>query len=429
MKIISFVMVFILIFSPVVLAEENSIDVYITVTDITDVYQPFNNLYPRSKLTVSDFDISQFGSTLSNMNTIDGITYMHALVQLHREIYGDENISSNIAITTEGETKLFMGKSIESIMYKNGDSILELPQNIPLSDGDEINICIYNKGQNQGIATFNKSKFVVGRNENISMSLWQHYGFPRDRDPIKGAEIVDGNGEYITSEGNIITTNNRGEFSLRFGATGTIIVSAMPKYNYYLNFSDTVESWRYELQEVLVGYNYDLSRICPDGGIAVDSIEKMELLTELEKALEEQVDAWFYWDTKENTPLWKVPIYEEQLVAIPVYSTGASKISASYTTPLAVIEVTDDLLIKSAEISGNSVIVKLMNSGLYDGVLICAAHDFNNGEYILSDTKIIYDFVESTTFAFSEAHDRYKIMCLESFATLKPLTDSKIVNY
>lgn len=429
MKIISLVMAFILIFCPVVSAEENSIDVYITVTDITDMSQPFNTLYPRSKLTVSDFDISQFGSTLGSINTIDGVTYMHALVQLHRETYGDKDVASKIAITTEGETKIFMGKSIESIMYKNGDSILELPQNIPLSDGDEINICIYNKGQNQGIATFDKSKLVVSRDENIPMSLWQHYGFPRDRDPIKGAEIVDGNGEYITNEGNIIKTDNRGQFSLKFDSTGTKIVSVMPKYNYYLSFSDTVESWRYELQKVLVGYNYDLSQECPNDGVAVDSVEKIELLTELEKALEEQVDAWFYWGSKEDTNLWKVPVYEEQLVAIPIYTTGASKIAASYTTPFAVIEVTDDLIIKSAEINGSSITVKLMNSSLYDGVFICAAYDFDGEEYILRDTRMIYDFIESTTFSFPETHDRYTIMCWESLETLKPLTDNKIINW
>ncbi len=108
-------------------ADGEKINVNITVTDITDVDNPFNVLVPRRSLTVEYKDLASYGSTFTGIEAVGGITYLHALASLHEELYGENNVSEYLMLDNEGETHIFMGKSIDSIMYKNGDDIFTLP--------------------------------------------------------------------------------------------------------------------------------------------------------------------------------------------------------------------------------------------------------------------------------------------------------------
>lgn len=215
-----------------------SVEVYITVSDITDYTNPMNVLVPRRKLTVTEFDMTPYGATLENINTIDGVTYMHALVQLHLELYG-EDISEKLLLSDDGVTRYFMGRQTANVMYKNGNDIFELPQNVSIEDGDEIQVCLYNSSYSQGIATFSNACYSGLMGQAVNISLFEHFDSPRNRQALSGAEIVNQNGLYYTdSGGNIITTEADGSFDITFDEPGTYVISAMPQINYYMEPGD-----------------------------------------------------------------------------------------------------------------------------------------------------------------------------------------------
>lgn len=403
-------------------AEEKGINVYITVTDITDENEPFCYLVPRRSIRVENFDISSFGSTLAQVNTIKDTSYMHALVQLHRILYGDANVSSKLAVTEAGETKYFMGRSVESIMYKNGNSILSLPQNVKISEGDEINICLYNAGHQQGIASFNEAYVKAELNQKINLRLYEHYGYPLVSSPIENAEIINSDGTYAENDGGIIKTDKKGEFSLSFSKAGLNIISAMPKYNHYMSES-SVGTTEWVLEKVLVGYNKRIAAEKPSGNYAASE-------TTLEKAKEELKGAGYVvvaWDGEADLSVWDdldSPVYEEKLVEKEVTSQGATKPAFSHTTPVVVIDVTDGLWIKEVTADESGVTVKLGNASLFSGKLMCAAYDrTEDGKDVYSEMKTV-SICENMTFLFDKQYPKYKIMCWQSLESLKPLTEA-----
>ena len=139
-KLIAMLMSLVMIFMsyPIMVSADDEIEVYITVSDITDYTQPFNILVERHKMKVSYFNLADFGDTMNGIQCIEGITYLHALTQLHRNLYGEEGVKDNLLLTTDGVTKIFMGRSVANVMYKNGKDIFSLPQLVNISDGDEI---------------------------------------------------------------------------------------------------------------------------------------------------------------------------------------------------------------------------------------------------------------------------------------------------
>lgn len=401
---------------------KDGITVYITVTDITDENTPFCYLVPRRSLEVENFDISAFGSTLAQINTIEGASYMHALVQLHRELYGDENVSSKLAVTEEGETKYFMGRSVESIMYKNGNSILSLPQNVKIAEGDEINICLYNAGHQQGIASFNEAYIKTELDQKVKLKLFEHFGYPLMSFPIYGAEIINSDGTYAEQKGEQIKTDKNGEFSISFSKAGTNIISAMPKYNYYMSES-SVGTTEWVLEKFFLGYNKRISAEAPNGNYTLSE-------TTFEKAKEELSNAGYVvvaWDDEEEMSVWDdldSPVYEEKLVEKEVTSQGATNPSFSHTTPVVVIEVTDELLIKEVTADESGVTVKTGNSSLYGGTLVCVAYDkTEDGKDVYAEMKTV-PLCENMTFLFEKAYPKYKIMCWESLESLSPLSQS-----
>lgn len=401
---------------------KDGINVYITVTDITDENEPFCYLVPRRSIRVENFDISAFGSTLAQINTTKDTSYMHALVQLHRILYGDENVSSKLAVTESGETKYFMGRSVESIMYKNGNSILSLPQNVKITEGDEINICLYNAGHQQGIASFNEAYIKAELNQKINLKLFEHYGYPLVSSPIDGAEIINSDGTYVEQNGGQVKTDKKGEFSLSFAKAGLNIISAMPKYNYYMSES-SVGTTEWVLEKVLVGYNKKISAEKPNGNYTVSE-------TTLKKAKEELSNAGYVvvcWDDEETLSVWDdldAPFYEEKLVEKEVTSQGATKPAFSHTTPVVVIDVTDELWIKEVTANESGVNVKIGNASLYGGTLVCAAYSrTEDGKDVFAEMKTV-PVCENMTFLFEKTYPKYKIMCLESLESLKPLSQS-----
>ena len=214
-----------------------SVTVNITVTDVTDYTKPINILIPRQKLTVSNFNLADYGYTLVGLEAVEGVTYLHALVQLHRNLYGDAEVINNFMLNDKGDVKYFMGRSVSNAMYKNGKDIYNRPATTPLNEGDEIQICIYNERNSQAISSFSEALIEnVKVGEVIDLQLYQHWGSPMSASPIVGAEICDENGVYITDDaGNIVKTDKTGNFNLSFSEPGTYTISAMPQVDYYMS--------------------------------------------------------------------------------------------------------------------------------------------------------------------------------------------------
>ena len=213
------------------------VTVYITVSDITDPSKPVNIVVPRRELTVKNFNLADYGDTLTGLTAVEGVTYLHALIQLHRELYSDEAVKENLMLTKDGYTKIFMGKSVDNTMYKNGKDIFAFPNMINIKKGDELQICLYNEGHSQAVATFLESRIDdVAVGEELDLTLYQHYSYPRNKNPIQGAEICDENGVYVTdTNGDIIKTDKNGKFNVSFNRPGTYTISAMPQIDYYMS--------------------------------------------------------------------------------------------------------------------------------------------------------------------------------------------------
>lgn len=410
--------IFIATLCPIAMAANEDITVNITVTDITDYTNPINILVERQELTVTEFNLGDFGDTIKGITAIEGVTYLHALIQLHRQLYGDDAVEDNILLTSDGVTKIFMGRAVANVMYKNGKDIFALPQLVNIKDGDEIQVCLYNEGHSQAIATFEESlidNIAVG--ENVPLKLEQHYGFPRDRDPIPGVEITDENGIYITDEnGDIITTDMQGDFNVSFDEPGTYTVSAMPQINYYI--SDTGGGSKIEWVPVT-----KVETVEEDIFLEwTDAVNDFKKHTGCENVL------IFDWDNPENVNGSHETILVEKEVTtlepVEVFTTDELAPMVTYTTPLITINVTSDLVIYEAKLSGTSLNIKLKNS-LYNvgNGLWVAAYDGNK----MSDVKNISISKDYVSVPFDSRHEEYKIMAWEG-NSMKPICEAYTLN-
>lgn len=386
---------------PFVTAYEESATIHITVTDITDYTNPINILVERREMTVTDFNLADYGDTMTGILAIEGVTYLHALVQLHRELYGDEAVEDNLLLTSDGVTKIFMGRSVANVMYKNGKDIFALPQLVNIKDGDEIQICLYDEGHSQSIATFSESlidKIAVG--ESVSLKLEQHYGFPRDRDPICGAEITDEKGIYITdANGDIITSDEDGEFDVSFDEAGTYTISAMPQINYYI--TDTGGGSKIEWVPV-TKIEYVEEEIYFEW---TDAVEDFKAHTGCENVL------IFDWDNLENiNGSYETVIFEKEVTTLePVEVFTADELTPmiTYTTPLITINVTSDLMIYEAVLSGTSLNIRFKNSAYNSGQDLWVAGYDGDRMSEVKQLSLTNDFV---SVPFDSLHESYKVM-------------------
>lgn len=413
-------------------AEETAVNVFITVTDITDVDQPINTLVRRHKVNVEYSDLSkQYGSSFTGIECIDGITYMHALVALHKELYGAEGVTENLMLTPDGETHLFMGKSIDSIMYKNGEDIFSLPQNVPLHEGDEVNICLYNAGHPQKVATFDRAVIEnIAPGEQIYLSLYEHYESPRNKNPIEGAEITDENGIYILDDnGNIITTDIEGAFSVKFDNIGDYQVSIMPQIDYYYDKNGGTTIIEYVPKEVIKkvpkGYWFTYPDFSESEwvGELVDAYNK----DYPDEPLQGNILAFEWVDNEEDITY---PFYDEEtttiLEKVEIFMPGEATQHIEYTPPYCVVEVTDKLIVDNVQLytdeEKDTIHLVLKNADYNAGQVICAA--YNGDTYIGMQTK---DIRAREVFVFDKGATRYKVMFWESLESLKPLTNAEEV--
>ena len=399
------------------------IEVYITVSDITDYTQPINILVERHKMKVGYFNLAEYGDTMNGIQCIEGITYLHALTQLHRNLYGEEGVKDSLLLTTDGVTKIFMGRSVANVMYKNGKDIFSLPQLVNISDGDEIQVCLYDEGHSQAIATFREARIDnIAIDEAVTLKLEQHYGFPRDRDAIPNAEITDETGQYITDEnGNIITTDDNGEFTVNYSEAGQYTISAMPLINYYM--SDTGGGIKVEwipqtvLKEVeCVTYNKNADTD-PEGRALYDAVYGDD---------ENGMIVIFEWDGKHTEPFITISKdieteekivtgYEEvtELVKVETVVPDELEPMVTYTTPLVVLNVTDDLIFDEVYLNGYNMQISAKNEGYHQNLDLWVAGYMitDSGQEVFKEAYKIDNVKSDNTVKFSGLYDRYKIMC------------------
>ena len=226
------------------------IDVKITITDITDVDTPFNVIENRMDLSVNWFDLKSVDASIIHPNALSlyepqnpyDITYLHAIICYHIQKYGEltpENIK--FYMNQDGTTTYFGGKIAASILYKNGNDIFDKPQNIVLHSGDELNVCLYDYGHQQMVATFDKFMAEADGGEEIEFQLLEHLESPEDSQPIAEAYITDEEGVYLKDRsGAILKTDKNGRFRVSFDTGGHHRISVMPEINYYLDTSGEV---------------------------------------------------------------------------------------------------------------------------------------------------------------------------------------------
>lgn len=460
-KLISIILSILMIFSitPVMVSAGDGISVYITVTDISDYEDPFNVLVKRQEISVSDFDITAYGDTLQGIQTIDGVSYLHALIQLHINLYGEADVKNKLMLTDEGETKYFMGKSVANVMYKNGKDIFNLPQNVSISDGDEIQVCLYDEGHSQAVATFDEAKIInVAVGEELNFKLQQHYGHPRERDPIEGAEIIFSDGRYVTDyeNGGIITTDCNGEFSVYFDEPGKYVISAMPEINYYMTDTGgykieyvpqekvetvtvTREGWAYltkEGVEQTKEWVSDSVSITDDAYISVFqwgdlNPEEDGVLYDTSALAEDYGGIICHEDLSGTFTGKKVTV---ELVPVEVYIPDELLPMISYTTPLLVIEVTDKPVISDVWLEGTTLGFNCKNAdyGYNSGCdlyVVGYTEEYDeNGVFVCDRMGEMHKAVTLNSkgyFDFTKVYDKYKLMVWEN-GTMCPTSDAYV---
>lgn len=439
--ILSFMMIFSFI-SSVQAYEYNSdtVTVYVTVNDITDVDEPLNTLITHRPLTVSNFDISEYGEQFTGIEILDsGVTYLHVLIALHEELYGKEAVSEYLKIDSNNITRIFMGRSVGSIMYKNGRYIFAVPNYINVYDGDEVNICLYDEGYNQAIASFDEAYINAETGGTLDLNLFMHHWYPESSEPIEGAEIVDGNGVYVTdSDGNIITTDADGDFSITFPKKGLYRLTIAPTLGYYM--SNSGGTWIVWYEEVEITETVEKERTEWQTNATAKAVQALaetenvktvfvtnldDWLTDDDSTASENTGSFYYGDVfvsgavQEdiyNTVTYTEDITRTELIKHEEFVSGEATQKVDYTTPWVVVNVTDELTVTDASMNDKSVTFKTINSGRYTGTAYCAGYDSGNPE-VPAEVKLT-SFNESMTFNFAEAHDKYKLYVWDN--TMKP---------
>ena len=351
-KIIPLIFIAVCIFQTISFAQYNDTEaeVFVTVTDISDSENPLNILVERQAIKVKNFDISKYGDEFSGIPILDsGVTYLHAILQLHENLYGEENVKENFWMDSQFVTHIFMGKSVTSIMYKNGKDIFAYPQYINIHDGDEINICLYNEGHSQMIASFNEVYMYAAPGDVVTLNLFEHNVYPQISNPIYGAQITDENGVYITDgEDNIISSDVQGNFSVAFEDTGEHKITIAPQLNYYLS---------------------------SDGGTNIVWYEKGLVAVPTEEWENKTVFA-LDWNSKESVDFeeYKDSIYTEEIIKKEEFIAGQAELMCQYTVPWVIVNVTNDLFFVDVTQVSNMVKFRIRNSGNYTGTVYCAGY-------------------------------------------------------
>lgn len=437
-KIISWLLVTVitaLMLPTATFAEDNSVEVYITVTDITDYTEPFKVLVERHKLTVSQFNLADFGDTMAGIECIEGVTYLHALVQLHRNLYGDNLVADNIMLNPNGYTKIFMGRSVANIMYKNGKDIFAFPQLINIKDGDEIQVCLYDEGHSQAVATFNEAIIRnVSPNEKLNLKLQQHYSFPRIRDPITGAEITIGNGEYLLDKrGNPITTGADGSFEVSFKDEGTYTLSIMPTINYYMDDSGGGIKVEWIPQKVIKEVQYEVTtefsadQYVNTNTTQVENADAMILFAwgDDDVIVADKTDEGTFSYTEIETRLEEVT----ELVRVETVVPDLLLPMVTYTTPFITIDVTTDLSFDDISLSGTTLRIDTKNHEYHpnDDMYVAGYIIRDDGVVELREVKTYKYLKEITNVGFSDVYDYYKIFVWEN-GTMNPIIGAEAYN-
>lgn len=441
-----------------------SVEVYITVSDITDYTNPMNVLVPRQKLTVTEFDMTPYGATLEDINTIEGVTYMHAIVQLHLDLYG-EDIGEKLLLSDDGVTRYFMGRQTANVMYKNGNDIFELPQNVSIEDGDEIQVCLYNSNYSQGIATFSDAIYTGYAGKSVDISLFEHFDSPRNRQAMSGAEIVNQNGLYYTdSEGNIITTDKDGSFDITFDKPGTYVISAMPQINYYMEPGDGTYKTVYDKVTTITPIQEEEQWVVGKQPTTVTAEEAeafdkamdygmrdgdtaFTVLFWWEDNIAEGVDTDYatYWHYDKDTQSYVVsgyePLYETRysvtykeettLVERKELATDEMLPAVGYTLPFCVVNVTGDFLAEAPEVwfsssdaSQDTFTATLYNSNMLTENAVCWAAAYNAEGRMLQCKSQKIQGLDEVTFTFEKGADVYKLFFWDGENQMIPVVEA-----
>lgn len=445
----SIIVVFTLIL-PVMAYEYNNdtVKVYVTVNDITDIDEPLNTLIERRPLTVSNFDISEYGEQFTGIPILDsGVTYLHVLIALHEELYGKDAVTENLKIDSDGITRIFMGKSVGSIMYKNGKYIFAIPQYVNVYDNDEVNVCLYDEGYNQAIASFDEAYVLAETGETIDFNLFMHHWYPEISEPIEGAEIVDGDGIYITDiDGNIISTDANGDFSITFPKQGLYRLTIAPTVGYYMSSSGG--TWVVWYEEVEITETVEKQKLVNECSyVSTSDLDENSAIRKAAEALDahgvslgivttlndwmstsesETADEVRYTNGPENGKYlqskWFTETYMEEvtrteLVKHEEFVSGEASQKVDYTTPWVVVNVTNELTVTDVMQNGSSITFNAINADKYTGTAYCAAFDENNPD-VPAEVKLT-SFKDSMSFTFNAEYSKYKLYVWDN--TMKPV--------
>lgn len=423
-----------------------SVECYITVTDITDANDPFNILADRIHLTVpyvdlteeSDFIFNPSGLIVENsLARSNKITYLHAIYALHKLVYGNEseNLISKLYTDGNGDVTLFLGKIVATILYQNNDGVFTRPQCVELNDGDEVNICLYNYGHDQQIAVFDELAVTIQRNENITLHLNQYLPDPEDDIPIAGAYLTDSDGVYLlNSEKHIATTDENGEVTFNFAEGGLHRISIMPEIGYFLDTGNDDVKETSKPQNLLKSRSVEVvtksetRTVTYDNSINgwynlldetadnyLDDSELQAVLLNYYDEVGEEPDPSvpvlvYSWDDEEETS--EVPLnknskmivkstFTPEVVRYPVLTYDEPQPMVTYTMPFATINV-DTTFVLDAQLAVNksdgyeTIYVDVTNSDMVekDGVmpLIRVGRYTKDGTFIgwVGDKKYTY---------------------------------------
>ncbi len=448
-------------FNIVVAIEDNTeyVNVHITVSDITDYTNPLDVVVPRTQLRVSAFDLSKYGTTLENLNTVSGITYLHALVQLHINLYGEDKVGDNLLLDDTGVTRYFMGRSVANVMYKNGNEIYDLPQDINIEEGDEIQVCLYNRSYSQGIATFSTATVDADVDMPVNLKLYEHFESPRDRQPLDGAEIIDSSGLYILDDsGNIVETSKDGSFTVKFSDPGTYYIAAMPEINYYMEPSDggTTTVWETVtsvITEQVTKYKLTGKKAVTSNKEIQDSIYNGTISPNFaivytwedydENLIPDDKDVGTYYLTKNSDGTVSLegydPVVQEsyetqyitktELVEKEVPSEDKLLPAVTYTIPFCVVNVTADFsadepssfFLQDSDYDAFDIV--LHNSQKLDPNSCVAVAAYTNNKLINIDVREKEEVIGKTAlhFSFGKGADTYKVFFWDGIDSMKPI--------
>lgn len=437
--------------------DDTTVNIFVTVTDITDVNNPFNIKVPRTEIEVTNMDITKYGERFEGVELLDnGVTVFHAIAKLHEDLYGVDNVADKLKLDSDGITRVFMGDSVNSIVYKNGNDIFAYPQYVQVQNGDELNICLYNAGYSQSVASFADNYIYASPGENVELSLYEYYGYPRDDNPLEGQEIVDEHGIYVTdAEGNVIITDENGKAGVTL-PLGEHKLSIMPKIDYFLseNGGETIIEWVENTVKHETyfenGALWHTDEPLPGEGYAVKLWEVFEEDEEW-KTFSENADLCAivsynelfdgdtasYEDNREHIGDSNAKytycfepgssyMYEETVLEkIETFIPGEVSQMIRYTVPWCIVNVTDKPVfvdVKKPENSG-TISARIKNAELYpDSKIICCLYDAEGG---FLDSKV-QDLKNYSVFRWSidKEFASYKLLVVENLLTMKPICEA-----